>query len=171
MRKTIVLLACSAVLIAMLSGCGGTTEEPRSDPTPTPPIGVPYAPSYESDDDTDTDDNTNPNTATNDNTVKDEVLKLLEGYSGEMETGDKIVEKLKEHPEATLEAMSATPLAYREQILMHIGAAMAEARRNDEDRYNEFVTVLDTAEDKELTNQARDMIGFIRANIDHFYNS
>ena len=93
-----------------------------------------------------------------------ELVTLLNNYQEGSETGALIMQKLKEEPVIFVEAMAES--ANTEQLLMLVGSTIAEARRSDTAAYDEYIAALDTAEAASLSDAARQMLGFIRANID-----
>jgi hypothetical protein len=92
------------------------------------------------------------------------LVDLLNDYQEESETGALIMQSLKEEPVLFVEAMAES--TNTEQLLVLVGSTIAEARRGDAAAYDEYMSALATAADAPLSDAARQMLGFIHANID-----
>ena len=105
------------------------------------------------------------------NDSMEQMLALFEEYwnKGEdREAGNEIMQRFKEEPALVLKALTVT--TYREQILILIGSAIAEAKHNDQAAYAEYTKVLEAAALLDLDKDSNRMLGFIHANIEYWYN-
>ena len=72
-------------------------------------------------------------------------------------------------PALVLDTMVATDPQYREQVLILIGVTVANARHNDPAAYAGYVVALDHLAGLDLDEESARMLGFVNANIDHWY--
>jgi len=66
-----------------------------------------------------------------------------------------------------IEALTDAEPFVREQVLMLVGAAFAEARVNNPTLYVDYIATLEFAETLNLSAEQRRVLGFIRANVVH----
>ncbi|MCL2416953.1 MAG: rhodanese-like domain-containing protein [Bacteroidales bacterium] len=81
--------------------------------------------------------------------------------------GSEIMHVFQENIAVFIEAMQHACPSSREQVLMLVGAAVAEARMRNPVTYANYVGALEYAENLNLDNEQRQILRFIRANIAH----
>ena len=101
-----------------------------------------------------------------------EILALIDRY-GELfedtQTGRELMTRFREDPALILRALAAADPFQREQMLILVGSRIANARRSDPAAYSEYAAALQRAADLDLDDDLRRMLGFIHANISHWY--
>ena len=100
-----------------------------------------------------------------------EVLALFDQYwdSDEDEAaGRQFMLRFRDDPVLVLEALAVAAPFQREQMLILIGSAIANARRDDSAAYTEYNIALEFAASLDLDEDSQRMLRFIHANISHW---
>ena len=103
----------------------------------------------------------------------DEILALFDLYwelDEDAETGRAFMRRFREDPALVLEALVIASPFQREQMLILLGSAIARAMRDDPIARAEYSSTLELAAALNLDEDSARMLGFIHANISHWYS-
>jgi hypothetical protein len=100
-----------------------------------------------------------------------ELSEIIDNFEDSDEyRGRELMRRLKEDPAPVLEALGTALDASQEQALFYVSSVIAEAKRENQAEYDEYMKALKSAEDAELSERARQILGFVHANIEYFYS-
>ncbi|MCL2409204.1 MAG: hypothetical protein FWC96_06265 [Oscillospiraceae bacterium] len=164
MKKLFLTLLCAVTLAAVLPGCTQTETETPNPSNPYVYENSPEYPAYPPD---------YPNYYTgNPNPFEHkELSEIIDNFEDSDEyRGRELMRRLKEDPAPVLEALGTALDASQEQALFYVSSVIAEVKRENQAEYDEYMNALNSAEAAELSERARQILGFVHANIEYFYS-